>query len=256
MTSKTITLLARVYGKKRKQLLDSIRFDIDTMIEELEVHLLDFGTDKRGHLLVRVDGSDSEFVINMLMKNYGPSVSFKKITEGQTFQGSLVDVGKVGYGFYVDIGITDSSRLDVLIPLHRIREQFGINKSLRFIANSLVLVENLPVEVKITNIDKNYQKLEAEFEQKNIVRFETWIHDDHERLLIFGANNDMIETALKKVGHLEDIHEIEKIGFFEYALVCKRSTRASGILAAIGPKLQGVPMHLFIPREIEATLNA
>ena len=237
-------------------MLDSVQSEIIEMIKELEIDLLDFGTDKRGHLTVRLDGSDSEFVINMLIKNYGSSNPFKTLTEGRTFQGSLVDVGKVGYGLYVDIAITGSSRTDVLIPLHRIRNQFGIQKSLRALANTLILVDNFPVEIKIINVDMNNQKVEAEFSHKVIDRFEAWIHDDHERLLIFGANNDMIETTLKKVSHLEDIYEIEKLGVFEYSLVCKRSTRASGILAAIGPKLQGVPMHLFIPQEIEAKLNA
>ena len=256
MTSKTTTLLARVYGKKRRQLLDSVQSDISSMIKELEVNLLHFGTDKKGHLIVHMEGPDSEFVTNMLIKDYGSSTTFEKITEEEKFLGSLVDVGKVGYGLYVDIAIVESSRTDVLIPLHRIRSQFGIKKSLRSLSNSLVLVDNFPVEIKITTIDRDYQKVEAEFTQKTIDRFEAWVHDEHERLLIFGANNNMIKTTLEKSNHLQDIYEIEKLGPFEYALVCKRSTRASGILAAIGPKLQGVPMHLFIPREVEAKLNA
>ena len=252
----TTTLLARVYGKKRKKLLESIRYDISCMIKELEVNLLHFGTDKKGHLTVSLDGPDSEFIINMLIKDYGSSTTFEKITEGEKFLGSLVDVGKVGYGFYVDIAIVGLSRTDALVPLHRIRDQFGIKKSLRFLSNSLVLVDNFPVEIKITSIDRTYQKAEAEFTKKTLDRFEAWVHDEHERLLIFGANNNMIKTTLEKSNHLQDIYEIEKLGPFEYALVCKRSTRASGILAAIGPKLQGVPMHLFIPKEIEAKLNA
>lgn len=256
MTPKTITLFTRVYGKKRKQLLESVQSEISKMTNELEIDLLRFGTDKRDHLTVSVDGPDSEFVINILIKDYGPSISLEEIVEGRIFLGSLIDVGKVGYGFYVDIAITGSSRIDALIPLHRIRNQFGIQKSLRFLANSLILVDNFPVEIKILNINRNYQKVEAEFAPKTIDRFEAWIHDDHERLLVFGANNNMIETTLAKVGHQEDIYEIEKLGTFEYSLVCKRGTRASGILAAIGPRLQGVPMHLFIPREIEAKLNA
>lgn len=253
---KTVVLLARVYGKKRKQLLDSVQSDISRLIKELDVNLIQFNADKRGHLMARLEGQDSEFVVNMLIKDYGTSVPFEQITEGQTFKGFLIDVGKVGYGLYVDIAATNPNRVDVLIPLHRIRNQFGFNKPLRFFSSSLVLVDNFPIEVQITNIDKSNQKLEADFGQNTLDRFEKWVHDDHERLLIFGANRDMIDNALRKSNHLEDIYEVENLGAFEYALVCKRSTRASGILAAIGPKLQGVPMHLFIPREIEAKLNA
>jgi hypothetical protein len=66
----------------------------------------------------------------------------------------------------------------------------------------------------------------------------------------------MVENALRITKHSDDISSFEKIGFFEHALVCKRSTRASGILSAIGPKLKGVPMHLFIPKEIKGNLSA
>ena len=253
---RTIVLLAKAYGKKRKQLIDLVQSEISTIIEELDAELVNFSTDKRGHFIVRIQGQDSEFVFNILAKNYGSSISFDRITEGKIFKGFLVDVGKVGYGRYVDIAITNHTRTDVLIPLHRIRSQFGLNRPLRFLVDSLVLVDNLPVEVKITSIDKHNEKLEAEFGLETLTRFEQWMHDDHERLLVFGANSTIIDNALRKSGHLEDIYEIENLGIFEYALVCKRSTRASGILAAIGPRLQGIPMHLFIPKEIEAKLNA
>ncbi|TFG35042.1 DUF2110 family protein [Candidatus Thorarchaeota archaeon] len=253
---KTVSLFTKVYGKKRKLLLDSVKFDILEMIKELDVNIVQFKTDKRGHLIIRLDGQDSEFISNMLIKKYGPSTSFDKITEGQTFNGSLVDVGKVGYGIYVDIALLNNIRIDALVPLYKIRKQFGLDRALRLLASSLILVDNLPVEVKITNVDKNNQKIEAEFGQNTLARFEKWVHDDHERLLIFGANRDMLDNVLKQSGHLDDIYEIENLGVFEHALICKRSTRSSGILAAIGPRLQGVAMHLFIPKEIEAKLNA
>jgi len=66
----------------------------------------------------------------------------------------------------------------------------------------------------------------------------------------------MIDQALRTTRHTDDIFEIEQLGYLEHSLVCKRSTRASGILAAIGPKLRGVAMHLFIPKEIKEKQNA
>jgi hypothetical protein len=123
-------------------------------------------------------------------------------------------------------------------------------------AKSLVLVDNLPVEVMITSVDTNEGKIEATFSETTMNRFEEWLHDDHERLLVFGANHSMIDNALKRSGHLEDIYETQELGKFEFVLRCKRSTRASGIIAAIGPQLRGVPMHLFIPKEVEAKQNA
>ena len=175
--------------------------------------------------------------------------------EGAILPGSFLEVGKVGYGLYVDIAAISTKRVDVLIPLHRIRDQFSIKKPLRAIAKTLVFVDNLPINVKITNVDRRENKVEGELAESTIIRFEKWMQDDHERLLVFGVNQDMIEIALRKTRHLEDIYEFEELGKFEYSLCCKRSTRASGIVAAIGPKLRGIPMHLFIPKEIEASLN-
>ncbi|MHA2152635.1 MAG: DUF2110 family protein [Candidatus Thorarchaeota archaeon] len=108
----------------------------------------------------------------------------------------------------------------------------------------------------MTSIDLYNSRVEGEFDQELLSRLKAWLEDDHERLLVFGANLRQIEGSLKKTGHREDIYEIEQLGKFEFSLRCKRSTRASGILAAIGPRLRGVPMHLFIPKELEAMQNA
>jgi hypothetical protein len=253
---KTVTLFSRVYGKKRKQLLDEVKSQVTTMIAELDVRLARFGTDKRGHLSMSFDGQDSEFAINFLVKEYGKSIRIENVKEGTVLPGSFLEVGKVGYGLYVDIAAMSGKRVDVLLPLHRIRNQLSIRKPLRVIAKSMVFVDDLPVDVKITSVDSRANKIEGELAQTTLVRFEEWMQDDHERLLVFGATQDMIEIALRKTRHLEDIYEFEELGKFEYSLRCKRSTRASGIVAAIGPKMRGIPMHLFIPKEIEANLNA
>jgi hypothetical protein len=146
--------------------------------------------------------------------------------------------------------------MDALIPLHRLREQLDLHGPLRAITEAFVLVDHLPVDVNLTGIDFYNNKVEAEFNQSTLTRISDWIQDDHERLLIFGANRGQIESSLKKANHREDIYEIEQLGKFEFSLRCKRSTHATGILAAIGPRLRGVPMHLFIPKELGAKQNA
>jgi hypothetical protein len=227
------------------------------LIDELDVHLARFDVDKRGHIIIGFEGQDAEFAINFLTKEYGTSISLGSIKEGATVKGSLVDVGKVGYGFYVDIAVMNNTTyVDALLPLYQVREQFKIKKPLRAIARSLILVDNLPVDVLITSVNQRDGKIEATFAESTLNRFDQWLHDDHERLLVFGANSSMVNAALEKTGHTDDIYEIQELGKFEFALRCKRSTRASGIIAAIGPKLRGIPMHLFIPKEIEANLNA
>jgi len=254
---KTIVLFTRLYGQYRNRLTETVKSHISSLIEELDARLARFNIDKRGHITLSIEGQDAEFAINFLTKEYGASIPLDRVKEGTILRGSLVDVGKVGYGFYVDIAaLNNMTYVDALLPLYQVREQFKIKKPLRTIAKSLILVDNLPVDILITGVDQREGKIEATFAESTLNRFDEWLHDDHERLLVFGANSSMIDIALKKTGHIDDIYETHELGKFEFALRCKRSTRASGILAAIGPKLRGIPMHLFIPKEIEAKLNA
>jgi hypothetical protein len=226
------------------------------MVAELNTQITRVGTDKKNRIIVKIDGEDEEFVANALAKDYGRSLQSDNLVPNKTYPGQLIDVGKVGYGIYSDIGVTDSKRMDALVPLHRLREQLDLHGPLRTISEAFVLVDYLPVEVNITSIDLYNERIETEFDQSTLTRISDWLQDDHERLLVFGANRNQIENSLKKTSHREDIYEIEQLGKFEFSLRCKRSTRASGILAAIGPRLRGVPMHLFIPKELEAKQNA
>ena len=247
------SLKSRIYGSYQNRILRSLRSTISEMTGNLDCNLEGIKTDRKGHIIIKLAGTDSEFVSNVLQKEYGTAPELGQLQSEFHTNGYLVDVGKVGYGLYVDIGISFSSHMDALIPLHKLREQFSLPKSsLRNIAKKMILVDNLPVDIKILNADFTGQKIEAEFSQVFLSRLNNWIEDDHERLLILGSTYEMLEKTLIISGHREDIYQIEKLGSFEYSLQCKRSTRASGILAAIGPKMKGISMHLFIPSEIKA----
>jgi hypothetical protein len=253
---KTVVLLSKAYGAYRGRLLETIRSEVSEFVAELDAQITSLGTDKKNHIIVTINGDDEEFVVNTLAKEYGRSLQSDNLVPNKTYLSQLIDVGKVGYGLYSDIGVTDSKQMDALIPLHRLREQLDLDSSLRTITEAFVLVDYLPVDVNLTGIDLYNNKVEAEFNQSTLTRISEWIQDDHERLLVFGANRSQIENSLKKANHREDIYEIEQLAKFEFSLRCKRSTHASGILAAIGPRLKGVPMHLFIPKELGAKQNA
>jgi len=234
-----------------------MKSEIANMISELDSKVQKAATDKRGHIMLSITGEDEEFIANLLDREYGIIPRPEKLTIGQVENGYIVDLGKVGYGLYVNVGVSKPSRMDALLPLHKIRDQFEMPKTpLRKIAKALILVDNLPVEIVLTGIDIPNSKIEAEFSKQTLDRIKRWSKDDHERLLVFGVTRELLDRVLSKSGHEGDIYRVERIGPFEYSLRCKRSTRASGIVTAIGPKLRGVPMHLVIPREMEAIRDA
>ena len=245
-------MLFRAYGTYRKSLIGAFRKEISFLSTELDICINRITTDRRGHIKLEITGADEEFLSNIIEKEFGLVSAFQDLTTNTAKSGYLIDVGKIGYGLYVDIGIKNPRYIDSLIPLHRLREQVKmLNHSVRYISKALMLVEHLPVEIEITDIDRVNQKIEAQFTPRIITRINSWIKDDHERLLVFGVPESLLKSILTKTNHIQDIYEFERLGKFEHALRCKRSTHASGIIAAIGPKLRGVPMHLVIPHEME-----
>ncbi|MGD2072320.1 MAG: DUF2110 family protein [Candidatus Thorarchaeota archaeon] len=254
---KQLTLLVRAYGTYRKALLAAFQKEISSLTLELHIRINRITTNERGHIKINITGEDEEFVSNVIAKEFGLIPTFEELVSKTTKLGYLIDVGKVGYGLYVDIGIKNSRYIDPLIPLHRLRKQTLMqNQSIKSISKALIFVEHLPIEIEITYIDQKNQEIEAQLAMSTLTRINQWIQDDHERLLIFGVPRKLLRNTLAKLNHLQDIYEFETLGKFEHALRCKRSTHASGILAAIGPKLRGVPMHLVIPHEMEEKRDA
>jgi hypothetical protein len=249
---RTVSLLTKAYGPYRNRLITTIKNELKSSIGDLDIEIIKVTIDSRNHLRVTISGEDEEFVTNHLAKTYGECLALQELAPNIVTKGSLVDVGKVGFGLFVDIGLDPSLHLDPLIPLHQLRSQIGVNRPLREISKNLCLMEHLPIEVRITQVNLTNQRVEAELSSEALETLHKWSTDDHERLLVFGANQEMIEAALKRSGHAGDIYESHCLGRFETALVCKRSTRASGIVAAIGPRLKGIPIHLFVPNAIGA----
>ena len=74
---------------------------------------------------------------------------------------------------------------------------------------------------------------------------------EYERVMVTGATRQEIRKAIIKSGHLRDIIAIERIGFLEHVIICKRDTDAPGIIAEIGPKLPFAKLGAFRPTLIK-----
>ncbi|MBS3793525.1 MAG: DUF2110 family protein [Candidatus Thorarchaeota archaeon] len=247
----TVTLVPRVYGPESTHLLDVFGRRIRGLSEDLHISQIRVSTDSRGHIEITMDGEDEEFLRNVLDQRYGIVPSFEMVDRDSEYSGYLVDVGQVGYGLYVDIGLPSNPLTDLLIPLHRLREQFDMpRKSLNEICRKIVLVEDLPVNTRITDINSVKGEVEGQFAESYVDRINAWANESHERLFILGSTYKIINNALSKTNHKQDVIEIERIGIFEFSVVCKLGTRATGILSAIGPLLRGIPIHPFIPKKV------
>lgn len=248
-----VTLRRRVYGPMRSKLLSMLRNEIKSLLGELNVSVQSFQTDERGRVIVTMSGDDEEFAKNLIIKEYGSCVSWSDLVCGIEYPAQLVDVDRFGYGLYADIGLLSITPKDALIPLHRLRAQTGLKgHSVRSITRTLVLVNDLPLTLNVVSVSPAKGEVEGALGESFLARLRKWSCDEHERVLAIGVLHEVLERVLEAAGHREDVRRIEKLGPYEFSLVCKRSTRASGIIAAIGDMLKGVPLHAFLPEKVRS----
>jgi hypothetical protein len=205
--------------------------------------------DKRFEILI--DGPEEIFVTNIIKKEIGIIHQFEKIQEGNIYKGTIVDIGKIGFGFFVDCAIFNPET-DVLINLHTLREQLcnGRDKSLREIQKTYDFIENYPLYLKIVSIDHKKKQLEGKIADKTIKLFERILEENLEAVLVTGETKAQFKKALVKTGHFRDIVSIERFGFLENLVILKQDTRAPGIIADIGKYLKGCKLSAFRSKRI------
>ena len=192
-------------------------------------------------------------MVSYLHKKFGLApLDFNEIHSSTLLRGKVVNSGGVGYGLYVDIGIGSPKHIDTLIPLHKLRQQLAKNEQLscREILNLYCLYDNFPLEVYVTQLNRNLQTIEAEFSEKQISIFKEWIKLDLDRIIILGLPLDQVEQVVIKSGVQRDVAKIEELGLLEHMLVCKLGTDARGLINRLGPLVPRLFLRIFDPKKV------
>jgi hypothetical protein len=195
-----------------------------------------------------LEGTDAPAARNYITSQYGATIPFAQVKQGMKLLGVLRDPAKVGFGIFVDAGITDPSK-DVLVPLRTIRTQMAKEKilPLRPMVRILGLVEGYPLEIEITNANEKLGKVEASFSPAQVDRFREWMRSNYERVLFSGATRQHVKNAIKQTGHEVDVVSLERQGLQAGYVVLKNGTEAPGIIHAIGSSLPEARLGAFSP---------
>lgn len=248
-----VILQSRLYGSWIERCRTVFQKTLDSLASGLEVKIKIQEQVKHGWIKVDVEGEDETVAINQLRQRFGfiPS-SLESLKTPCTLTGYATDVGAVGYGVYVNIGLAGSSSVDVLLPLHVLRSQLadGEKVSLRKITDTYKITDNFPLSLRVTKVEINARKLEAELSDSQITVFEGWVNDSLERILAFGISLEDAEEALRRSMLERDVVGIESLGFFEHSLICKLGTQAPGIISKLGRSLYGIPLHTISPANL------
>ncbi len=230
-----IVILEKVYGDRSG--FEKLSRKLKSLIGELEVEWK-LSVTKKQWVKVSIGGEDEEISANLIREEFG-EVPYKlsRISEGETYRGRFTDLGKVGYGAYVDIGIFSPSPKDALLPLYYLKRTFG-EMPVRRMIKEFGWVDYLPVEIRLEKVEFGTRSVEAEFSEKQLRTIKKWLSDGHDKLFIAGTVSERIEEALIKTGHGRDVKRLEELGLMETLLILKKGTHAPGIIKEIGPLIK------------------
>lgn len=227
-----IIILEKIYGDRTGfQKLDK---KLGSLIGDLEVSWK-IGITQKQWVKITLEGEDTEISTNLIREEFG-EVPYKlnSIKEGETYKGRFIDLGKVGYGVYTDIGVFSPTPKDALIPLYYLKSIFG-EKPVRQMIREFGWVDYLPIEIEIKKVEFGTREVEAEFTEKQVKRIKKWLSDGHDKIFVTGTVSENIEKALLETGHSRDVIRLEELGLMESLLVLKKGTQAPGIIKEIGP---------------------
>jgi len=200
---------------------------------------------------ITILGPEEVFIVNMLKKEIGTIQEFKNLKNDMRLKGNLVDVGKVGFGLFVDCGILNP-KTDVLISLHTLRDQLCNfkEKSLPEIIKAYDFINEFPVHVKINKIDLEKQNAQGELDIPTLNFFKKVLDEDLEAVYVSGETKGQLKKALIKTGHLRDIVSIYRHNFIDNVVLLSDNTEAPGIIADIGKYLRNCKLNAIRPSRI------
>jgi len=251
----TVTLMTKVYDNFQLKFVSQF---LKSTFKDLKVEIKICEVAPRGRVQIAVSGEDEKVALNYLADKIGLCpVHLQHINKYSQIKGSITSLNKSRNELYIDVGVFSPTIVDAIIPLHSLQSQLteGRKVALKKIAELFGFCENLPLTVKILDVNKEKSRIEAIFSKMQIIRYRNWTKSLLDRLIILGASLYDVRVALKMAKCNRDVISIEPLGLFEYAIVCKLGTDAAGLIPKIGKNLRSVALTTFNPRKIIAFLG-
>jgi hypothetical protein len=246
----TVTLLAKAYNSSQLKLFDEF---LESTLKGLNVETKVVGVTPRRWVRVTVSGEDETVALHYLADEIGLCpASLEEIKRFSSVRGRITAIDKNSGKLTVDVGVYLLESINVTIPLQRLQAQLldGRKVALKEIVELYGFCENLPLGIKISNIDVERTLIEAVLSEEQLILYGKWTKSLLDRLIILGASLGEIELALKIAKCNRDVISIEPLGLFEYAVVCKLGTDAEGLIPKIGRNLRNASFTVFNPKKV------
>lgn len=228
-----ITILEKIYRNNREA-KRSLEEMLGNLIE-VDAKVTSVSRGPRGWAVVSLEGSEEEVAAKYIESIHGTLSTLAELGEGDIRRGKIVDLGRVGYGIYVDIGVVDprGEPVDALVPTFSLKKHLGIKgaMSIRRMSNLLGLMDNFPLDVRIFKVDRERLRVEARLTNAQARRLK---HGRH-RFYVCGETRRKIKNAIQRTGNSSHVVRVKRLGLLENEVQCSKDIDPHDILRDIGP---------------------
>ena len=251
----TLVLLTKINNNNQLKQIDRT---LKLAFEDLDVETKILSTPADRWPQLALAGEDEGIAASYISKEIGICpTSLENISKFSVLKGYITNLEKSKEELSIDVGILKPEIIHATIPLRHLQAQLvdGRKIALGKIAELFGLCEDLPVCVKVSRLNEDESRIDAELSIDQIEKYQVWRESLLDRLLVAGASLYQVKMAVEQAQLERDVIDIEHLGMFEHALVCKLGTDAAGLISRIGRRLRKARFTVFNPKAITEFLE-
>jgi hypothetical protein len=241
-----LTLLVKASNLGQVKQIDEL---LKMQFEELDVEVKVTINSANKWVKVSVSGEDEAIAKSYINKEIGTCpTSLENAKSIPVLKGYVSKLDFSKEELIVDVGIFEPKIVMATVPLACLQAQLvnGRKVDLKKIVDAYCLAERLPLSIKtISPAAEEGEVLQAELSAEQVEKLHNWQQSLLDRLIIFGASKEKIESVLERTRLNRDVIDIETLGMFEHALTCKLGTNAAGLVSIMGRYLRNSVFAVF-----------
>ncbi|MEM2105671.1 MAG: DUF2110 family protein [Candidatus Bathyarchaeia archaeon] len=243
----TITLAIKTYSEKHLEVVDKF---LKSKLKGLKVKIQVCGT-RNSWVQASISDEDENIALRYISEEMGicPN-TIEEIKRFSTLKGYITSINKDR--IIIDIGVFSPQKVEAVLTLQHLQAQLADGRKLALmrLAELYGFCENLPLTVKALNMKREENGIETMFSERQLKIYRGWMQSLLDRLIVLGATREEVMSSLKITRCLRDIVDVESLGLFENAIVCKLGTDAAGLIPKIGKQLSNAVITVFSPRKV------
>lgn len=248
MCARELVLLQKVSNIASLRVLGAL---LKSLCMGLRVELTSLSIAKTGWVKVSVSGDDEKAAVRFLEKEVGLApVTCENVRRFSEIRGRVMASHSNLERITVDVGVFSPETVNAKVTLQRLQGQLvdGRKAALKRVVESFGLYEDFPLNIRI--LKKGNTGFEAELTEKQLNIYHRWVGSRLDRLLILGASDKAVRTAVRRAKVKRDVVKVESLSVMDHAVVCKLGTDAAGLVPKFGRHLSEASLHCFSPRRV------